>query len=55
MINLHVNDLDGVLDRLIDEGVTVDPKRENYDFGRFGWFTDPEGNRIYLWQPIAMK
>jgi predicted enzyme related to lactoylglutathione lyase len=55
MINLQVNDLDGVLDRLIDEGVTVDPKRENYDFGRFGWFADSEGNRVELWQPIATK
>ena len=48
MINLQVDDLDGVLDRLIDEGVTVDPKRESYDFGRFGRFTDPEGNRVEL-------
>jgi len=53
MINLQVDDLDGVLDRLIDEGVTVDPKRESYSFGRFGWFTDPEGNRVELWQPVA--
>ena len=30
-----MDDLDGVLDRLIDEGVTVDPKSERYDFGRF--------------------
>jgi predicted enzyme related to lactoylglutathione lyase len=51
MINLQVDDLDGVLDRLIDEGVPVDPNRERYDFGRFGWFTDPEGNRVELWQP----
>lgn len=53
MINLQVDDLDGVLDRLIADGVTVDPKRESYDFGKFGWITDPEGNRIELWQPIA--
>ena len=53
MINLQVDDLDGVLDRLADEGVTVDPKRESYDFGRFGWFTDPEGNRVELWQPVT--
>jgi predicted enzyme related to lactoylglutathione lyase len=54
MINFQVDDLDGVLDHLIDEGVTVDPKREDYgDFGRFGWFTDPEGNRVELWQPVA--
>lgn len=53
MINLQVDDLDGLLDRLIAEGVTVDPKRESYDFGKFGWVTDPEGNRVELWQPLA--
>ena len=52
MINLQVGDLDEMLDRLIAEGVTVDPKRESYDFGKFGWFTDPEGNRVELWQPV---
>jgi predicted enzyme related to lactoylglutathione lyase len=52
MINLQVDDLDGVLDRLTAEGVTVDPKRESYDFGKFGWVTDPEGNRVELWQPL---
>jgi predicted enzyme related to lactoylglutathione lyase len=53
MINLQVDDLDGLLDRLIGEGVTVDVKRESYDFGKFGWFTDPEGNRVELWQPVG--
>jgi len=53
MINLQVDDLDGLLDRLTGEGVTVDPKRESYDFGKFGWITDPEGNRVELWQPIT--
>lgn len=51
MLNFQVDDLDAVLDKLIAAGVTVDPKRETYDFGRFGWFTDPEGNRVELWQP----
>ena len=52
MINLQVDDLDGVLDRLKAEGVTVDANRETYDFGKFGWITDPEGNRVELWQPM---
>jgi predicted enzyme related to lactoylglutathione lyase len=52
MINLQVDDLDALLDRLIAEGVTVDPKRDSYSFGKFGWFTDPEGNRVELWQPL---
>ena len=55
MINLQVDDLDGVLDRLQAEGVTVDAKRESYDFGKFGWITDPEGNRVELWQPITTE
>ena len=53
MINLQVDDLDALLARLIDQGVTVDPKRDSYDFGKFGWITDPEGNRVELWQPIG--
>jgi predicted enzyme related to lactoylglutathione lyase len=55
MINLQVDDLDGLLDRLISEGVAVDPKQESYDFGKFGWITDPEGNRVELWQPLASE
>jgi predicted enzyme related to lactoylglutathione lyase len=53
MINFQVDDLDAVLDGLLAAGVTVDPRRETYDYGRFGWFTDPEGNRVELWQPPA--
>jgi len=53
MLNLQVEDLDAVLDRLIAAGVSVDAKRDSYSFGRFGWFTDPEGNRVELWQPVG--
>src|SRR5919112_1597261 len=53
MLNLQVDDLDGVLDRLVADGVDVDPRRDDYDFGRFGWFADPEGNRVELWQPAG--
>lgn len=51
MLNFQVDDLDAILDQLIADGVQVDAKREDYDYGRFGWFTDPEGNRVELWQP----
>ncbi len=51
MLNFQVDDLDALLDRLIAAGVAVDPKRETCDYGKFGWFTDPEGNRVELWQP----
>lgn len=51
MLNFQVDDLHGLLDSLIAEGVEVDAKREEYEYGKFGWFTDPEGNRVELWQP----
>ena len=52
MLNFQVDDLNGLLDRLIAAGVEVDPKRERYEYGSFGWFTDPAGNRVELWQPV---
>jgi predicted enzyme related to lactoylglutathione lyase len=24
---------------------------EDYDYGRFGWFMDPDGNKVELWEP----
>jgi len=51
MINYRVDDLDALLEALRAEGVEIDPKREDYDYGRFAWIMDPEGNRIELWEP----
>ena len=51
MLNLRVDDLDAVLERLRTLGVVIDPKREDYDYGRFAWINDLEGNRVELWQP----
>ncbi len=51
MVNYRVRDLDAMLAQLRASGVPVDEKIEEYDYGRFGWATDPEGNRFELWQP----
>ena len=51
MINYRVADLRALLDRLRAEGVWVDDRVEEYDYGIFGWIQDPEGNRIELWEP----
>jgi len=40
-----------LLRKLVAAGAAVDPKREEYSYGRFAWVTDPEGNRLELWQP----
>ncbi len=51
MLNYRVDDLDASLEALRAEGVQIDPKREDYDYGRFAWIIDPEGNKIELWEP----
>ncbi len=51
MINYIVEDLDALLERLSAEGVSIDPKRESHDYGRFAWIYDPDGNKIELWEP----
>ncbi len=51
MVNYRVKDLDRVLAALHAEGVNVARKVERSEYGRFGWITDPEGNRIELWEP----
>ena len=51
MFNFRVNDLAAVLSELRREGVQVDDKVDESEFGKFGWLMDPEGNRIELWEP----
>src|SRR5436309_895607 len=51
MLNFRVRDLDAVLTQLRAAGVDVDERVEQSEHGRFGWATDPEGNRFELWQP----
>jgi predicted enzyme related to lactoylglutathione lyase len=51
MVNFRVRDLDAMLAQLRSAGVDVDVRVEEQEYGRFGWATDPEGNRFELWQP----
>lgn len=52
MINFRVRDLDAMLEQLRATGADVAEETQDMEgVGRFGWVTDPEGNRIELWQP----
>jgi predicted enzyme related to lactoylglutathione lyase len=52
MLNFRVADLDAMLEQVRAGGAAVDDEVQDMDgVGRFGWVTDPEGNRIELWQP----
>ena len=53
MVNYIVDDLEAILAKLASNGVRIDPKREDYDYGRFAWVYDSDGNKIELWEPVA--
>ena len=52
MLNLAVDDLDGVLARVRAEGVEVLGTQDE-SYGRFAWIMDPDGLKLELWQDAA--
>ena len=51
MLNFRVRDLDAMLAQLRASGAPVGAETQDMEgIGRFGWVTDPEGNRIELWE-----
>jgi catechol 2,3-dioxygenase-like lactoylglutathione lyase family enzyme len=56
MLNLRVEGLDALVDRLAKAGVVAD-RRPEWDgdgsYGRFARIVDPEGNPIELWEALA--
>ena len=53
MFNFVVDDLDGALRQVEEAGGKSTGEVQDYSYGRFGWFLDPEGNKVELWQPKA--
>lgn len=56
MLNLRVDGLDALLDRLRAAGIAVITKAEwdaTPEIGRFARIHDPEGNALELWEPPA--
>jgi len=50
MINLRVDDLEGMLTQLRSAGANVIDRREEGENGKFGYVMDPEGNLLELWE-----
>ena len=53
MINLRVDDLEGLLVALRGLGVEIQREEAMEGVGRFARIHDPEGNPIELWEPEA--
>ena len=53
MVNYRVDDLEALLAQLRAADIPIDAHRESAPYGHFAWITDPEGNRVELWQPLV--
>ncbi len=51
VINYRVRDLQAFIEQLRADGIAIE-KTEDFDYGKFAWIKDPEGNRIELYQPL---
>lgn len=52
MINYRVQNIEGLVEKLKNEGVTVVDEIAEYDYGKFVHIMDHEGNKIELWEPV---
>jgi D-3-phosphoglycerate dehydrogenase / 2-oxoglutarate reductase len=52
MQNFRVANLEILYEKLKGEGITIVGEIQSFDYGKFGWILDPEGNKIELWEPI---
>ena len=51
MINYTVQNIEALVSKLKENGVTILDSIETYDFGKFIHIMDAEGNKIELWEP----
>ena len=51
MIDYRVQNIDGLVNKLKENGVTILDSIATYDFGKFVHIMDAEGNKIELWEP----
>jgi predicted enzyme related to lactoylglutathione lyase len=51
MINYRVQNIEGLVAKLKENGVTVLDDIASYDYGKFVHIMDDEGNKIELWEP----
>ncbi len=52
MINYRVQNIEELIQRLKENGVTIVDEIETYSYGKFVHIMDPEGNKIELWEPV---
>lgn len=52
MINYRVQNIEGLVKQLKDNGVNVVDEITEYEYGKFVHLIDLEGNKVELWEPV---
>ncbi len=52
MINYRVQNIEALVEKLKENGVTIVDDIESFDYGKFVHIMDAEGNKIELWEPV---
>lgn len=52
MINYRVQNIEGLVAKMKENGVNVLDEIETYEYGKFVHIMDAEGRKIELWEPI---
>ena len=52
MINYRVNNMEGLVKKLRENGITIVDDIQEYEYGKFIHIMDNDGNKIELWEPI---
>jgi D-3-phosphoglycerate dehydrogenase len=52
MQNFRVQNLENLLAQLKTENVNIIGEMQTFDYGKFAWILDSEGNKIELWEPV---
>lgn len=52
MFNLMVDNLEEALKQVSSGGAELVGGIEKLEYGSFGWFMDPDGNKVELWEPV---
>lgn len=52
MINYRVQNIEGLVRKIRENGVTIVDEIETFEYGKFIHIMDSEGNKIELWEPI---
>ena len=55
MFNYRDDNLEALLAVLKEKGVQIVGEMEVYEYGKFGWIMDPEGNKIELWESVDVE